>query len=148
MVVKRRILLRVKNLQQRRTRIAAPVIAQLVYLVKQKQRIGSPGLFHAFNNLAGHGTDIGPSMAANFSFVAHAAQRRADKGAAGSSGDRLAERGLADARRADQTQNRAFNLVGTSLHGQIFENSLFNLVQPVMILLQNLHRLVQVLVDL
>ena len=91
MVVKRRVLFGVKNLQQRRTRIAAPVVAQLVYFVKQKQRIGSPGLFHAFNNLAGHGTDIGPPMAANFGFIAHATQRRADKGTAGSPGNRLAE---------------------------------------------------------
>src|SRR3954453_12291025 len=46
-------------------------------------------------------------MAADLGLVAHAAQRHADELAPGGPGDRLADGGLAGARRPDQRQDRS-----------------------------------------
>ena len=46
------------------------------------------GLLHALHDLAGHGADVGPTMAAHLGLVAHAAQRHADEVAPGRPGDR------------------------------------------------------------
>ena len=148
MVVKCRILLRIQHLQQSRTRIAAPVIAQFVNFIKQKQRIGRSGLFHAFNNFARHGTDIRPPMSADFRFIAHTAQWSPHKTAPGYLGDGFAQRSFAHARRTDQTQNRTFDFISTRLHRQIFDNAFLDLFQPVMIFFQHFHCLGNVFVNL
>jgi hypothetical protein len=106
-VVERRVLLRVEHLEQRRRRIAAEVLAHLVDLVEQEERVGLLRLLHRLDDLAGHRADIGAAVAADLGLVAHAAQRHAHELAAGRLGDRLAERGLADAGRADEAQDRA-----------------------------------------
>ncbi len=43
--------------------------------------------------------------------------------------DRLAERGLADARRSDQAQDRALHLLHALLHGEIFDDAFLDLLQ-------------------
>ena len=78
-------------------------------------------------------------MAADFGLVAHAAQRLAREFAAGRPGDRAAERGLADARRADQAQDRALEPVGARLDREILDDPVLDLFQPVMVLVE--HRL-------
>ena len=60
-------------------------------------------------------------MAADLRLVAHAAERHAHEFAPGRLGDRLAERGLADAGRADEAQDRTGQLIGALLHGKIFD---------------------------
>ena len=76
-------------------------------------------------------------MAADFRFVAHAAERHAHEFAARRPGDRLAERGLADAGRADQAQDRTLHLAGALLHREIFEDAFLDLLQAVMILVED-----------
>jgi hypothetical protein len=47
------------------------------------------------------------------------------------------ERGLADARRADQAQDRRLDLVDALLHGEIFEDAVLDLLEAVVILVQH-----------
>ena len=132
-VVEGRVLLGVEHLEQRRGRIAAPVGAELVDLVEQEERVRRLRLLHALDDLARHRADIGPAVAADLGLVAHAAQRHAHEVAAGGPRHRLAERGLADARRADQAQDRTLHLVHALLHGEVFEDALLDLLQPEMV---------------
>src|SRR5262249_45809885 len=62
--------------------------------------------------------------------------------------DRLAERGLADARRADQAQDRPGQLVGALLHGEIFDDALFDLLEPVMVVVEDLLGVDEILIGL
>src|SRR5437868_12018664 len=110
MVVEARVLLRIEHPEQRRRHVAAPVGAKLVDLVEQEQRVRRFGLLHALQDLAGHRADISAPMAADLRLVAHAAERHPYEVATGRARDRLAERGLADAGRADQAQDRALHL--------------------------------------
>ena len=77
-------------------------------------------------------------MTADLGLVAHAAERHAHELAAGRLGDRLAERGLADAGRADQAQDRPGQLVGALLHGEILDDALLDLLQAVVIGVEDL----------
>src|SRR6185312_511936 len=133
MVVEGRVLLGVENLEQCRSRIPAPVGAELVDLVEQEQRVRGLGLLHALDDLAGHRADIGSAVAANLSLVTHAAERHAHEVASRRARDRLAERGLADTRRSDQTQDRTLDLVHALLHGEIFDDALLDLFETEMV---------------
>src|SRR3546814_17863585 len=53
-------------------------------------------------------------------------------------GDRLAERGLADARRADEAEDRALHLLHALLHGQVFGDALLHLLEAVVAGVENL----------
>ena len=139
------VLLGVEHLEQRRGRIAAEIGAHLVDLVEQEQRIRGLGLAHRLDDLAGHRADIGPPVAADLGLVAHAAERDAHELAAGRLGDRFAERGFADARRADEAEDRPSQLVGALLHGEIFDDAFLDLLQAVMIDVEDLLGELQVL---
>ena len=143
-----RVLLRVQHLEQRRGRIAAPVGAQLVDLVEQEERVGRLRLLHRLDDLAGHRADIGPPVAADLGLVAHAAERHAHELAARGLGDRLAERGLADAGRADQAEDRALQLRRARLHRQVLEDPLLDLLQAVVVVVEHLLGLDDVVLDL
>ena len=147
-VVEGVVLLGVEHLEQRRRRIAAEIGAHLVHLVEQEQRVRRLRLPHRLDDLAGHRADIGPAVTADLGLVAHAAERHAHEVAAGRLRDRLAERGLADAGRSDQAQDRAGQLVGALLHGEILDDALLDLLQAVVIRVEGLLGLPEVLLDL
>ena len=144
MVAEGRVLGRVQHLQQGRGRIAAPVRSQLVDLVQQDESVGRLGLLHRLDDLAGHGADIGPAVAADLAFVAHATQRHTDVLTPRRLGDGLGQRGLADAGRTDQAQDRPLQAAGAGLNGQILDDPFLDLLQTEVILFQNLLRLDQV----
>ena len=77
-------------------------------------------------------------MAADLGLVAHAAERHAHEIAAGGPRDRLAERGLADAGRADEAEDRALHLLHALLHGEVLEDALLDLLEPVMVGVEHL----------
>ncbi len=83
---------------------------------------------------------VGAPVAADLGLVPHAAEAHAHELAARRLGDRLAERGLADAGRADEAQNRARELVGPLLHGEILDDALLDLVEAVMVGVERLLR--------
>ena len=148
MVLELAVLLGVEHLQQRRGRVSPEVLAQLVDLVEQEERVHRAGLFQVRHDLARQRADIGAAMTANFRFVAHAAQRLAHEFAPRGLGDRATERGLADARWADEAQDRPLQLVGARLHGQIFDDPVLDLFQREMILVEDVLRLLEVVLDL
>ena len=75
-------------------------------------------------------------MATNFAFVPHAAQRHAHKVASRGFSDGAAKRSLADARRAHEAEYRSFHLAGAFLHGEIFQDPLFHLVETIMVVIK------------
>ena len=76
-------------------------------------------------------------MAAHFGFIAHAAQAHADIFAPRCLGDRACERGLADAGRTDEAQDRALELADALLHGEILKDALLDLFQAEMVVVQH-----------
>src|SRR5690606_42163972 len=109
---------------QRRRRIATEVLAHLVDFVEQEERVVLAHLLERLDDLARHGADIGAAVTADLGFVTDATERHAHELAAGRLGDRLAQRGLADARRTDEAEDRALERAGTRLHGQILKDAL------------------------
>src|SRR5690606_18485343 len=106
------------------------------------------GLLHRLDDLAGHGADIGPPVTADLGLVAYPAKGHADELAAGGLGDRLAERGLADTRRADEAEDGSLELAGPGLHRQVLDDPLLDLLQPVVSLVQHLLGVVEIPLDL
>ena len=75
-------------------------------------------------------------MAADLGLVAHAAERDALVAAAHRARDRLAERGLADAGRADEEQDRPL-LVGAELaDGGVLDDALLHLLEAEVVLVE------------
>ena len=79
-------------------------------------------------------------MASDLGLVMHAAERQPHEFAAHGAGDRLAERGLADAGRADEAQDRALAFGLQLAHREIFEDALLDLGQAVMVLVEDAAR--------
>ncbi|EBA08763.1 hypothetical protein SSE37_03935 [Sagittula stellata E-37] len=140
-----RVLFGVQHLQHGRSRIATEVLPHLVDLVEQDERVRGLRLLQRLDDLAGHGADVGPAVAADLGFIAHAAQRNADELAARGLRDRLAQRRLADTRRADEAEDRAFQLLAARLHGEVLDDPLLHLLKRIVVLVEDVLRLVQVL---
>ena len=136
-VVERGILFRVQHLQQRRGRVATKVHRHLVHLVEQEQRVAHARPRQVLDNLARQRTDVGATVAAYLRLVAHTAQRHAHEGAVGGPGDRTAQGRLADAGRTDQAQDGPLQRPDALLHGQVLEDALLDLLQPVMVFFQD-----------
>ena len=52
-------------------------------------------------------------------------------------GDGLGQRGLADARRADEAEDRPLELLHQRLHGEVLEDALLDLLQAVVVLVED-----------
>ena len=113
-VAERRVLLRVEDLEQRRRRIALDAAAELVDLVEHQHRVAGAGLAQRLDDVARQRADVGAPVAADLGLVVRAAEAGALELEPERAGDALAERGLADARRAHEAQDRAAAL-GLSL---------------------------------
>ena len=109
-VAERVVLLRIEHLEQRRAGIALDAGAELVDLVEHHHAVARAGLADRLDDVAGQRADIGAPVAADLGLVVHAAEADAHEFAAHGAGDRLAERGLADAGRADEAQDRRLAL--------------------------------------
>ena len=143
-VQKRVVLLRIEHLEQRRRRVAAEVHRHLVDFVEQEDRVDRAGLLHHLDDLPREGADVGPPVTADLRLVAHAAERQPHELAARGARDRLGERGLADAGRAGQGQDRPPRLAHEGAHGQELEDAVLDLVQPVVVFVEDRLRALQV----
>ena len=76
-------------------------------------------------------------MAANLGFVAHAAKRDADELPLHRAGDGLAERGLADAGRADEAEDRALHVAFELADREVLDDALLDLVEIVVIFVEH-----------
>ena len=139
-VDERVVLLGIEHLEQRRRRIAAEVHAHLVDFVEQEQRIAHADLGHVLQDLAGHRADVRAAMAADLGLVAHAAQGHAHELAVGGLRDRLAERRLAHAGRADEAQDRRLQPVDALLHREVLDDALLHLLEAVVVGVEHLDR--------
>ncbi len=128
-IAERVVLLRVEHLEQRRRRIAAEVRAELVDLVEDEDRVLRLGAAQPLDDLAGQRADVGPAMAADLRLVAHAAERDAHELAAERVGDRLGERRLADARRAEEAEDRALDVGIQLAHREVLEDAVLDLLE-------------------
>jgi hypothetical protein len=75
-------------------------------------------------------------VAADLALVTHAAQRHAHEVASRGFGDGPAKRGLTDTRRPDEAEDRPLHLAGAFLHGEIFEDPLFDLFEAVVLVVE------------
>ena len=91
--------------------------------------------------LPGSDADVGAPVAADLRLVVHAAQAHAHELAPGRLGDALAERGLADAGRADEAQDRALARGIELAHREVLEDALLDLVEAVVVLVEDAPRL-------
>ena len=144
MVRERMIQLGIEHFHQRRGRVAAKIHGHLVHFVQHEDRIRRAGLAHHLNDLAGQRADVCAAMAANFGFVANAAERHADEFAARGATDRRGERSLAHSRRPEEAQNRALRILHELADGEIFQNALLDFFQAVMVFGENLFRALDV----
>ena len=133
MIVEGAVLLRVQRFQQRSRRVAPEVPCQLVDLVQQHQGVRGLGGNHGADDLAGHGTDVGAAVAADLGFVPHAAQTDAHILTAKAFGDGTCNAGLANTRRADQTDDLCLHVRCQLAHGKHFQNAILDLFQAVVI---------------
>ena len=120
MVVERAVLFGVQDLQQSCRRIATIISPHFVDLIEQEKRVDALRLFHRLNDAAGHRTNIGAAMSANFRLIAHPTQRHAHKVAPGCFGDGLTERGFTHAWRPHEAQDGPTQLIGAGTNCQIF----------------------------
>ena len=138
------VLLGVQHLEHRAGRVAAEVGAHLVDLVDHQHRVVGPGVAHGAHDRPGHGADVGAPVAADLGLVAHAADRDALELAAHGGGDRLAQRRLAHAGRADEAQDRALGVGLELAHGQELQDPVLDLLHVVVVGVQRLARLLEV----
>ena len=142
------VLLGVRHLQKSRGGIAAEVVSQLVDLVQHEHRVASPRPLDALEDAAGQRPDIGAAVAADLSFVPHPTQGRAHEVAPQGPGHAPAGGGLAHAGRAHQTEDGALLVRLELAHRQVLDDALFDLLQPVVVLVQDPTGAIQVQVVL
>ena len=144
MVGERVVLRRIEHFQQRRRRVAAKIRADLVQFVEQNDRVAAFDAAQRLDDASGHRADVGAAVTANFRLVAHAAERDARELAAQRIGHAFAERGFADAGRADEAEDRAFDLLAAFDDGDEFEQPVLDLGEAEMLLVQNFFRRLQI----
>jgi hypothetical protein len=137
-----RVLLRVEHLEQRARRIAVEAaLAELVDLVEHEHRVLRLRAAQRLDDVAGQRADVGAPVAADLRLVVHAPERDPLELAARGARDRLAERGLADARRPDEAQDRALAARVELPDGEMLEDAPLDLIEAVMVLVEDLPRL-------
>ena len=138
------VLLRVEHLEHRARRVAAPVVAHLVDLVDQHQRVRRLGVAQRADDRAGHRADVRAPMAADLRLVAHAADREPDELASERVRDRVAERGLADAGRPDEAEDLAGDLVAQLRDGEVLDDPVLHLLEVEVVGVEHLARVLEV----
>ncbi len=130
------VLLRVQNLQQGGRRVAVVAGPQLVDLVQDHHGIHDAGLFDARKDAPRHSADIGAAVAADFGFVADAAEAQADVFAPEHLRDAFPEARFPRPGRADQQQDGPLLVLLELHHGDVLQDALFHFFQPVMLLVE------------
>ena len=140
------VLRRVEHLEQGRGRVAPVVAAELVDLVEQHDRVHRPGFTDRPHDASRQRADIGATVAADLGLVTHATERHPDELASQRPGDGLAERRLADARRADQREHgpgpaTAHDSEAASLaaaaDGEVLEHAVLHVLEAVVVGVQD-----------
>ena len=128
-IAERVVLLGIEHFEQRRRRVAAEVGAELVDLVEDEDRVLRLGAAQPLDDLPGQRADVGAAMAADLRLVAHAAERDPHELAAERVGDRLRQRGLADARRAEEAEDRPLDVRIQLPDRQVLDHAVLDLLE-------------------
>ena len=143
-VAERVVLLGVKDLEERRARVAAEVRADLVDLVEHEHRIRLAGGLHVLEHPSRQRADVGAPVTPDLRLVADAAERHADELAAHCPRDGLAEAGLAHAGRTHEAQDQRTQVLRELAHRHVLDDPVLDLGQTVVVLVQDLRRLLDV----
>src|SRR2546430_1364586 len=100
------VLRRVEHLEERGSRVALVTGGNLVDFVEHEDRVHRARLLQRLDDAAGHRTDVRAPVPADLGFVAYSAKREPRELARHGTRDRLSERGLADAGRTDEAEDR------------------------------------------
>src|SRR3954454_21100589 len=138
------VLLGIEHLEHRARRVAPEVGAHLVDLVDHQHRVVRAGVAQRADDRAGERADVRAAVAADLALVADAAYGYALEVASHRRGDRLAQRGLADARRADEAQDRRARVRLQLAHREELEDALLDLVDVVVVAIEHAARLGEV----
>ena len=146
-VAERVVLRRVEHLEQRSRGVAAPVGADLVDLVEHDHRVHRSGIAQGAHEPTRQRADVGAPVAADLGLVADPAERHAHELAVERAGDRLADRGLAGAGRADQREDRArlavvldAALLAELADGEVLDDALLHVVEARVVGVEDLAR--------
>ena len=134
------VLLRVEHFEQRGRGITAKIRADLVDLVEEDDGVAAFDAAQTLNDASGHRADVGAAVAADFRLVAQTAERDACELATERVGHAFAERGLADAGRAGEAEDRAFEIVLELDDGEKFQQPLLHFLQAEMLFVENFGR--------
>ena len=147
------VLRRVQHLEQRRTRIAAVVRADLVDLVEQHDGVHRSRLADRPHQPARQRADVGAPVATDLGLVAHAAEGDANELAAQRPRHALTQRGLADTGRTGQHHDGTGTASADDRHaalgtpgpnGQVLDDAVLDVVQPVVVGVEDFTRGLQV----
>ena len=119
----------------------APILSISSSIITQ---LRAPARRMRLDDVARQRADIGAPVAADLGLVMDAAEADADELPAHGAGDRLAERGLADAGRADEAEDRRLAFGRELAHGEIFDDAALDLVEAVVVLVEDAARLLEV----
>src|SRR5690554_6643989 len=131
------VLFRVQGFQQGRGRVALVRAADLVDLIQHDHRVGHLAVFQGLHEFTGHGTDVGAAVALDFGFIAHAAHAEPVKLPAQGIGYRTADGGFTHPRRAHQQQYGTTHFAFEGTFGQELDDTVFYIVQAVVVPVQN-----------
>ena len=143
-VVERGVLFGIEYFEQCARRIAVVRHADLVHLVEDDDRVRRSAPLDRLYDPARHRPDVGAAVAANLRFVVQAAQCDAAELTPQRRCDRFAQRGLAYARRAVETEDRRFEVALQLDDRQVFQQPLLDLFEAEMVVVELLARLFEV----
>ena len=144
MVAEVDVLLRVEHLEQRRRGIAPEIGPELVDLVEHEDGVADTRLLEPLDDAPGQRSHVRAPVASDLGLVAHAAQRDAHELAPHGARDRAAERGLADAGRPGEAENRAARVAAQLAHAEVLEDAILDAAEVGVVLVEDRLRIGEV----
>src|SRR5262249_45585786 len=132
------VLLRIEDLEERRRRVAAEVVTDLVDLVHHEDRVDGARLLHALNDLPRERADVRAPVTADRRLVVDAAERDAVELASERARDGPAERRFADTGRTNEAKDRPLLVLLQLANGEVLEDALLDLLETVVVLVEYL----------
>jgi hypothetical protein len=138
------VLLGIQYLQQGGGRIAAVIIAELIYLIQQQHGIGAAGLLDGIDDTTGHTAYISFPMTADLRFIFDTAQRDTSIAASHRLRDTAHDGGFAHAGRAHKAEDLTIDIRRKRPNSQSFQYTLLDLLEAVVLLIEELGSLFEI----
>src|SRR5262245_60638792 len=114
---------RVEDLEQRGGWVTAEIGAHFIQFVEEDDGIAAFDATERLDDAPGQRANVGSTVATNFGFVAHTAQRDTGKFSSERIGDASSEGGFTDARRANEAKDGAFDLFSSLDDSEVFQEA-------------------------